>query len=350
MGASRLKKVIFAAGCLLGLWFASRYLLPVALPFLLGGLLALAAEPAVAVCQRNLKLPRAVAAGVGVAGTLLLLAGLLTLLGAIAVKQLTRLAEAVPDLESTAMQGLSSLRSWFSRMADRAPEGVQPVLHRAVDGVFSDGSMLVDQVTDRLPGAVTAALSGVPNGALAIGTGLLAAFLISARLPKLKLAAAHAIPHSWQEKGLPVLRRVRKSLGGWLRAQGTLSAVIFGILCLGFLLLRIPNGFVWAFLIAVMDAVPMLGTGIALVPWAAVSLLQGEHLRAIGLLSIFGCATLARTTLEPRLVGRQLGLDPLITLAALYAGFRLWGFLGLLAAPILTAAVKSVWDARAMDN
>jgi len=350
MGNSRWKTALFAAACLLLLWIGAKYLLPVALPFLLGGLLALAAEPAVALCHRKLKLPRAVAAGAGVAVTLLLLAGLLTLLGAIAVKQLTRLADAVPDLESTAMQGLSSLRSWFSGLADRAPEGVQPVLHRAVDGVFSDGSMLVDRVASKLPGAVTAALSGVPNGALAVGTGLLAAFLISARLPKLKAAAVRAVPPSWREKGLPVLRRVRHSLGGWLRAQGILSAVIFGILCLGFLLLRLPNGFLWAFLITLMDAVPMLGTGIALVPWAAVSLLQGEQLRSIGLLAIFGCATLARSTLEPRLVGRQLGLDPLLTLAALYTGFRLWGFLGLLAAPILTAAVKSVLDARAMDN
>lgn len=350
MGASRLKPVIFAAVGLLGLWLGTKYLLPVVLPFLLGGLLALAAEPAVAACHTRLKLPRAVAAGIGVTATLLLLAGLLTLLGAIAIKQLTQLADAVPDLESTAMQGLSSLRGWFDQMADRAPAGVQPVLHRAVDGAFSDGSMLVDQVTRRIPGAITSVLSGVPNGALAVGTGLLAAFLISARLPKLKTAAAHAIPQAWQEKGVPILRRVKTSLGGWLRAQGILSAVIFGILCLGFWLLRIPNGVVWAFLIAVMDAVPMLGTGIALVPWAAVSLLQGEHFRAIGLLCIFGAATLARSTLEPRLVGRQLGLDPLVTLAALYAGFRLWGFPGLLAAPILTAAVKSLWDARGVDN
>ena len=350
MGTSRLKPVIFAVCGLLGLWLATKYLLPVALPFLLGGLLALAAEPAVAACHTRLKLPRAAAAGLGVTATLLLLAGLLTLLGAIAVKQLTRLADTVPDLESTARQGLSSLRSWFDQIADRAPAGVQPVLHRAVEGVFSDSSMLVDQVTSRIPGAVTSVLSGVPNGALAIGTGLLAAFLISARLPKLKIAAARAIPKSRQEKVLPVLRRVKTNLGGWLRAQGLLSAVIFGILCLGFWLLRLPNGFVWALLIAVMDAVPMLGTGVALVPWAAVSLLQGEHLRAIGLLCIFGAATLARTTLEPRLVGRQLGLDPLVTLAALYAGFRLWGFWGLLAAPIITAAAKSLWDAKQIDN
>lgn len=350
MGKTPWKTVLFAAAGLLGLWFGTQYLLPVVLPFLLGGLVALAAEPAVAVCHTRLKLPRAVAAGIGVTATLLLLAGLLALLGAIAVKQLTRLADTVPNLETTARQGLTVLSGWCDRMADRAPKGVQPVLHRAVDGLFSDSSALVQQVAGRIPGAVTAVLSGVPNGALGIGTGLLAAFMISARLPKLKAAVTRVLPQSWQEKGLPVLRRMRKSLGGWLRAQGILSAVIFGIVSVGLLLLRIPNSFVWAILIAVMDAVPMLGTGLALVPWAVISLLQGEHLRSIGLLCIFGCATLARTTLEPRLVGRQLGLDPLVTLAALYVGFRLWGFAGLLAAPILTAAAKSLWDARAMDN
>ena len=267
MEKSRWKPVVFVVAALLGLWFGTKYLLPVALPFLLGGLLALAAEPAVAACHTRLKLPRAVAAGIGVTGTLLLLAGLLTLLGAIAVKQLTRLADTVPDLEITARQGLSALQGWCDRAAGSAPAGIRPVLYRAVDSVFSDGSALVEQVTGRIPGAVTTVLSGVPNGALGVGTGLLAAFMISARLPKLKIAAARVLPQSWQETGLPVLHRVRKNLGGWLRAQGLLSAVVFSIVFLGLLLLRLPNSFVWAFLIAAMDAVPMLGTGLALVPW-----------------------------------------------------------------------------------
>lgn len=344
MGSNLTKKLIFGAAAVLAVWLGGKYVLPVALPFLLGGLLALAAEPAVAALQRKLRLRRAMAAGVGVSVSLVLLAGLLYLVGALAARELTHLADAVPDLENTARQGLTTLRSWFTSLSDRAPEGIRPVLTRAVDSVFYDGNALVAQVTDRIPGVLTAVLSGVPSGALSVGTGLLAAFMISARLPKLKAAATQRLPASWHEKTLPLLKKVRRSLGGWLRAQGILSAVTWGIVAAGFLLLQVPNGLLWAFLIAVMDAVPMLGTGIVMVPWAAVSLLQGAHLRAIGLLCIFGAATVARSTLEPRLVGRQLGLDPLVTLAALYTGYRLWGFWGLLAAPILTAAAKTLWN------
>lgn len=350
MGHNLTKKLCIGAAAALAVWLGGKYVLPVALPFLLGGLLALAAEPAVAVCQKKLRLRRTAAAVLGVSVSLVLLAALLCLAGALAARELTRLADAVPDLENTARQGLSTLRGWFTELSSRAPEGIRPVLTRAVDSVFYDGSALVEQVTDRIPGVLTSVLSGVPSGALGVGTGLLAAFMISARLPGLKAAAAQRLPASWHEKTLPLLKKIRHSLGGWLRAQGILSAVTWGIVAVGFLLLRVKNGILWAFLIAALDAVPMLGTGIVLVPWAAVSLLQGEHLRAIGLVCIFGTATVTRTTLEPRLVGRQLGLDPLVTLVVLYAGYRLWGFWGLLAAPILTAAAKSFLDARAIDD
>ena len=93
---------------------------------------------------------------------------------------------------------------------------------------------------------------------------------------------------------------------------------------------------------AVVDAIPILGTGTVLVPWALVSLLQKESLKAIGLLCTYGAAAITRTVLEPKLVGRHLGLDPLTTLIALYAGYRFWGVLGLLLTPILASAAKSL--------
>ena len=88
----------------------------------------------------------------------------------------------------------------------------------------------------------------------------------------------------------------------------------------------------------------LLGTGTVMVPWAIVCLVQGRQLRAIGLLCIFGAALLVRTTLEPRLVGRHLGLDPLVTLVFLYLGYRFWGIPGMLLAPMLVAAVTAAAD------
>ena len=93
--------------------------------------------------------------------------------------------------------------------------------------------------------------------------------------------------------------------------------VLGAVVAAGFLVLRVPYGFLWAVAVALVDAFPILGTGAVLVPWSLISFLRGDHVRAFALLGIYGAATLIRTVLEPRLVGRHLGLDPLVTLMAL---------------------------------
>ena len=113
----------------------------------------------------------------------------------------------------------------------------------------------------------------------------------------------------------------------------------FAIVCGGFLLLRIPYAPVWAALTALVDAIPILGTGTVLLPWALICFLQGETVRALGLLGTYAVAMLSRSILEPRLVGKQLGLDPLVTLAALYTGFRIWGIAGMILSPVICVAV-----------
>lgn len=341
MEKSTLRRLGTALGILALLALGVKYVLPAAMPFLVGGLVAAAAEPLVRLSQRRLRLSRGFAAGLGVSVTLLLLAGLLSILGAFFLKEMVQLASSLPDLESTARDGVAVLKSWLEKLTCRAPDGLQPMLTRTVDGVFENSSVLVDQATARIPAFLSGFLSGVPDSALKLGTGLLAAFMLSARLPKLKEGLARHIPQNWKDSYIPALARTKKALGGWLKAQGLLSAVTYGIVSLGLLLLQVPYSFLWAFFVALIDAVPMLGTGIVLLPWALVSLLQGQHFQAIGLVLTFGAATLTRTTLEPRLVGRQLGLDPLLTLIALYCGHQIWGFWGLLVAPVLTAAVKS---------
>ena len=134
---------------------------------------------------------------------------------------------------------------------------------------------------------------------------------------------------------MDTLKSMKTVLLGWLKAQVKLSGVTFGMMALSFLLLRIPYGLLWAFLVALLDAFPILGTGAVLVPWSLVSFLQGDSLRAFGLLGTYAAVTVTRTVLEPRLVGRQLGLDSLVTLVCFYAGFRLWGILGMILAPML---------------
>ena len=334
------RKILIFAGAAVGLWLGVRYLLPVALPFLLGWLLAVAAEPMVR--PLSAKLPRGAAAGIGVTAALTGLAGLICLIGAIAVRELGRLSGVVPQLADSAQQGLVVLEDWMVGLSEAAPEQVRPILQKSVLDTFDDGSMVLQQVTRHLPGVVTGTVSTIGNGLLGAGTGLIAAFLISARLPQLKKFLRARLPENVRTRWLPAMRRVRKALTGWLKAQLKLAAVTWGIVTAGFFLLRIPYAPAWAALVAVVDAIPILGTGTVLVPWAVVCLLQQNTLRAIGLLCTYAAAAITRTVLEPRLMGRQLGLDPLTTLVALYAGYRFWGIGGLLLTPILASAAKSL--------
>lgn len=195
---------------------------------------------------------------------------------------------------------------------------------------------------------ITGFLGKIPKGFLTVGTAILSGFLISIRLPRLKKALRRRLPEKVQTNVLPALKRTKSALFAWLKAQAKLMAITFCILLVGFLLLRIPYGILWAAVVAVVDAVPVLGTGTILLPWAVVSLLQGKQLLAIGLLVIYGITFVTRTALEPRIIGRSLNLDPLLTLIFLYIGFHFWGFLGLVFTPILASGVISAL--KGIDN
>ena len=338
MHRDTIRRGLFLAGGFLGAWLVLRYLLPVFLPFVLGLLLAVAAEPVVSFCVR-LRLPRWASAGIGVSTTLLLLVALVGVIGAALVRELGVLTGRLPDLQTTAQEAAAHLRLFLEDAASRTPENVRPLVNKSVSRLFSSGTELVEQATVRLPRMVSGILGRVPDGALGVGTGILSGFMFSVRLPRFKKTVSEKMPESVKTQLLPAVKRAKGAVFGWLKAQIKISAITYGIVAVGFLVLRIPYGPLWAAAVALVDAVPLLGTGTVLLPWALVSLLQREHLRAIGILGIYGAAFFSRTLLEPRLVGRHLGIDPLVTLMCLYLGYRFWGILGMLFAPILAAAL-----------
>lgn len=338
MQSASVKKAVYILLILAALWLGIRYVLPVMLPFLIGTLLALAAEPAVSFGVRRLHLPRPLAAGLGVTFSMVLLAGILTVAGAAAVRQLGVLAGKLPDLTAQAQ----NLQDWMISAADNAPEGIRTLAQRTVLEVFDGSTAMMKQVVAKVPSILTSVVSGVGSSVLGVGTGILAAFFISARLPLLREEIRRRLPKSWYEKYLPSIRRVRHNLGGWIKAQGKLALVTWGIVTVGFWVLGISYAPGLAALVALVDAIPVLGTGTVLIPWSAVCLLQGNTLRCVGLLCVYAAAAITRTVLEPRMVGKQLGLDPLMTLVALYIGYRLCGIPGLLLAPIMASAAKSM--------
>ena len=331
------QKGVFALFLLFLVWLGGKFLLPFLFPFLLGAMLAQASEPVVGLVSSRLKFPRGIAAGLGVTMTLLLLCAITLLLGSLAVKELGNLATAIPQHMH---QSADTLHSWLTDLSQKAPDQVRPVLQRSVENFFSDSQTLTDRAVRQVPGLLGGVLEKAPGKAMSIGTGILSAYFISARLPQLKTRVREKVPPLYREKWLPAIRRLRDALGKWLLAQGKLMAVTYGIVTCGLLLLKIPYAPAWALLVAAVDAVPLLGTGTVLLPWALVRFLQSEPGVGFGLMALYMLAAVTRTVLEPRFFGRHLGLDPLVMLIFLYFGYRLWGFWGIVISPLLAATAK----------
>lgn len=329
-----------------GIFLFFRYGFPLVFPFLLGLLLALAAEPVVGLLQRKCRFPRALATGVGVSMALLLLTLTVALVLGLILRELKLLAGILPELEEALRTGMDSLSGWMLELAGRAPEGLRSLLKRNVTELFSGGSALLDKGMDVLLRLASGILSRVPGSALSLGTGIISGYMISAKLPALRRFLREKLP--W-EKLRPLtesLRSVKTAVFGWLKAQLKLSGITFALMTAGFLLLRVPYAPLWAVLVAVVDALPILGSGTVLLPWSLISFLQGDHVRAFALLGLYGAAAVTRSVMEPRLVGKQLGLDPLVTLAALYVGYRLFGLAGMLLSPLMAVTAVQLLSAR----
>ena len=331
-------------GGVLAAFLAVRYLLPLLLPFALGAGLALAAEPLTALLNR--RLPRAAAAGIGVTVTFALLVLLVTALCGLVIRELGLLAQVLPDLLEAAQGGMASLEAFLTDLVSRTPEHIRPLLIQQIRSLFSDSSALLERATGWLLKLASGMLTRLPDSALGFGTGLIASFMISAKLPVFKAWVRNRLPQGRFQPLSGTLMRLKAAVLGWLKAQVKLSGVTWVVLTAGFFLLGVRWAPLWAAAVAVVDAFPVLGTGAVLLPWSLISFLQGDPGRAFGLLGLYGAAAVIRSLLEPRLVGQQLGLDPLVTLIALYTGYRLWGLPGMLLSPLIAVTVAQLAEAR----
>ncbi len=339
MGKSYLSKILLL-GALAGVCYLFlRFVLPVTLPFWAALGITLAAEGGVRWLSSRLGLPRSLAGAIGVTAVILLTSTVVVLGTAGLMRQLPRLGAWLPELEQAVQSGRQALEAFLGSLAGQLPGSVGPLLQQWVGQLFSGESLLVSPMLEAVPRMVTGAIGKMSQGLFGLLTALIASYLLSARLPQLRQYLSRLLPQPMKDRIRSTLQGLRQALGGWLLAQLKLAAITFLILSAGFFLLRMKNGLLWSFLVTLVDAFPILGVGTVLLPWSLVCFLQGDLPRALGLLGIYVAAWLVRQVAEPKLVGKGLGLDPLITLLAIYAGFRLGGILGMLIAPILGAAV-----------
>lgn len=233
------RKLFILTGVILGIYLGFRYALPLLMPFLLGYGVARGAEPLVRLGTEKLGLPRAAASGVAVTLTLAGLLTVLTMAITFLFRELGVLADILPDMEQTARQGLSDLKSTLLRLAMSAPKGVRSLLTRSVMSLFGTAPQLSDTLSQYLPGMVTSLLARIPGSALTLGTAVISAFMISLRLPRLRDWAGTRLPQLLGNRILPTLGKLRRAAWKWFTAQCKLSGLCFCIVCVGLLLLGV---------------------------------------------------------------------------------------------------------------
>jgi sporulation integral membrane protein YtvI len=233
----------------------------------------------------------------------------------------------------------------FLRRFEDAPFYAE--LCESVDGLVESGvARLTETVTARLPAAAMTVAGFVPAAFIFITVTLLACYYFTADDGRMGRATAtflaRVTPAPLRDCLPPMGRRLRRLGKQYLRACLLLGLLTFLQAFIGLAVLGVPYAFLLALLIAAVDFLPLLGTGVILIPWGIVCLLLGQVRLGIGLLILYGVTTLIRQVLEPKLIGDGLGLHPLLSLLAMYAGLRLFGVWGMILAPLVAAGIKSV--------
>lgn len=335
--------LLYGALGLAGMWLALRFLLPWLAPFLVGLALAALVEPAVKLLTGRPRLPRWGASALCILGLTGAAAGILGGLLWRLTYEAGALLAKLPTLLAGAPTLTEKLERWSYRFLIALPIPLREAVQTGLDGLLEAGAALPNRLYGWLAGVLAGAAAALPAAALFFFTAVLAAYLISANWPEYRELLVRLTPESWQNPLRLSGQKLKRTLGGWLRAQGTLMLVTFGELAAGLLVLRVEFFLLLAAAVALVDALPVFGTGAVLVPWAVVAFLSGQTGLGLGLLALYGVVSLIRSLLEPKLVGDQTGLPPLGALAAMYAGYRLLGVAGMILAPLAASLVCQLW-------
>ncbi|MCL2030292.1 MAG: sporulation integral membrane protein YtvI [Oscillospiraceae bacterium] len=337
-----LRKAAIAIPLIAGVWLFLRFLLEPVMPFLLGLGLARLMEKPVRLLSARLRLPRAVCAG----ALTLTAVGVLAALGAALISalwgELNRLVAALPGLMASLPDIAGSWRGRVDIWIEAAPLAMQDILRAALERFLAGGSAIPGEIYARAGALITALAAGLPKTVLFLFTAVLSTFLISCEYPKLTARLMRPFSERARERVLKIKNHLTLTAGKWLKAQVILIFFTFLLLFTGLLAIRAEYALLIAGVTALLDALPVIGIGLVLLPWAVYSFLSGQAVRGAALLTLYAVVSLVRGLTEPKLVGRQIGLPPLLTLMSMYAGFRLWGVPGMILTPFGAMLVKQM--------
>lgn len=313
------------------IFIAIRFLAIYMLPFVIGlAITFLVQKPANQLSQR-LKMKKGVCAVIMVILSYAVVSAIFAILGfgiyALAGKVVQFIPGIISYVTEELIPSINSLLSGFAHTPD--------VLNEAISS-FGDGMLekFGGYIGETIPKFAVNIVVATPEFIITVIVTVVASCYIAKDYDKFKRKIKLFLKPKYIE-AINDLRDVFvQNIFKLFRSYAIIMAITFVELSVGFFVLRIENPLLIALLIAIVDILPILGCGTVLIPWGIIALIQGNIFLGIGLLVLYIVILIIRNFAEPKIIGKDVGLHPLITLLAIFVGLRLFGFIGVILLPI----------------
>ena len=240
------------------------------------------------------------------------------------------------SIEPTLYQAYNAIQKFVSELDPSVANNIRNFLQTAISKIGEGVTNISMSVVSMLSGYVTK----IPMTLVSIMMTIISSVIIAIDYDDINLF----IIHQFSDEQKHLIYEIKDYLSGTvlscLRSYILIMGITFAELLLGFVIFGIKNGVLMAAITAVLDILPVLGSGTVLIPWSVLSFIVGNYIRGIELLILYTVITVIRQFVEPHLVGQQMGLHPIVTLSSMYIGTQIFGAIGLFGGPILLSLLS----------
>lgn len=318
-------------------------------PFIMAFIIMVSIEGLVGFFEERLRLSRGISVAISLLLFVIIVGGLLTFTFYRLTVELWRLALEIPRIDFNPM--IEYFQSLFAKWQDllfSLPESLVTTIEQSLELDVSKLSKIASEVSSRLMGIVMAMIEFakfLPDAVVFIVAMLISTYFMSRDRRQISEFLSEHIPSHWFEKIRSLRNDMLIALAGFMKAQLFLMAVTFLELLIGYQLIGVKYAFFFALVTAIVDVLPVLGTGTILIPTSILYFIMGNISRGLWFLSLYLVIFIVRQILEPKVLSQSLGLHPLITLMTMYTGLKFMGVAGMLLGPIIAIVIKAFYKA-----
>ncbi|MCM2677419.1 sporulation integral membrane protein YtvI [Alkalicoccobacillus plakortidis] len=320
------------------------FILPVSYPILLAFVVALILTPIVRYLTIVLKIKRVFSVTIVFLLFFLFLIGLIYLTITQVISQGVQFFENLPSYITNINEGWNTVISGLETSFSDFPDIVFSSINDQINYFLEEMRSTVNQLD--IISTVTVGLAKIPGYLISFIVFLITLFLFLIEMPRLKKFINNNLSKDMNERFQFMIARFSKVISGFLKAQFLVSIPIFLISLIGLLFISPKVALTMAIVIWIIDFIPLIGSIVILAPWATYLLLVGDNSTGIQLLVLAGILLIIRRTIEPKVMGNQIGLSPLATLISMYLGAQLLGITGLVLGPLIIIGFNTAKEAK----